>query len=27
LMGNRRKILTALKTKNGVVYKNGFVSK
>ena len=26
LMGNRRKILTALKTKNGVVYKNGFVS-
>jgi len=27
LMGNRRKILTALKTKSGVVYKNGFVSK
>ena len=27
LMGNRGKILTALKTKNGVVYKNGFVSK
>ena len=27
LMGNRRKILTALKTKNGVQYKNGFVSK
>jgi len=27
LMGNRKKILTALKTKNGVVYKNGFVSK
>ena len=26
LMGNRKKILTALKTKNGVVYKNGFVS-
>ena len=26
LMGNRRKILTALKTKNGVVYKNGFVN-
>ena len=26
LMRNRRKILTALKTKNGVVYKNGFVS-
>ena len=27
LMGNRKKILTALKTKNGVVYKNGFVNK
>ena len=27
LMGNRRKILTALKTKSGVVYKNGFVGK
>ena len=27
LMGNRGKILTALKTKSGVVYKNGFVSK
>ena len=27
LMRNRRKILTALKTKSGVVYKNGFVSK
>jgi len=27
LMGNRKKILTALKTKSGVVYKNGFVSK
>ena len=27
LMGNRRKILTALKTKSGVVYRNGFVSK
>jgi len=27
LMGNRRKILTALKTKSGVVYKNGFVNK
>ena len=27
LMGNRKKILTALKTKNGVVYKNVFVSK
>ena len=27
LMGNRRKILTALKTKKGVVYRNGFVSK
>ena len=27
MMGNRRKILTALKTKSGVVYKNGFVSK
>ena len=27
LMGNRRKILTALKTKSGVVYKNGFVSR
>ena len=27
LMGNRKKILTALKTKNGVVYRNGFVSK
>ena len=27
LMGNRRKKLTALKTKSGVVYKNGFVSK
>ena len=26
LMGNRKKILTALKTKNGVQYKNGFVS-
>ena len=24
LMGNRKEILTALKTKNGVVYKNGF---
>ena len=27
LMGNRKKILTALKTKSGVVYRNGFVSK
>ena len=27
LMGNRKKIMTALKTKNGVQYKNGFVSK
>ena len=27
LMGNRGKILTALKTKSGVVYRNGFVSK
>ena len=27
LMGNRRKILTALKTGGKVVYKNGFVSK
>jgi len=27
LMGNRRKIMTALKTKSGVVYKNGFVNK
>ena len=27
LMGNRKKILTALKTKSGVVYKSGFVSK
>ena len=27
LMGNRKKIMTALKTKSGVVYKNGFVSK
>jgi len=27
LMGNRKKILTALKTKSGVVYKNGFVNK
>ena len=27
LMGNRRKILTALKTKSGVQYKSGFVSK
>ena len=27
LMGNRKKILTALKTKSGVVYKNGFVSR
>jgi hypothetical protein len=27
LMDNRKKILTALKTKSGVVYKNGFVSK
>ena len=26
LMGNRKKIMTALKTKNGVQYKNGFVS-
>ena len=27
LMGNRKKIMTALKTKSGVQYKNGFVSK
>ena len=27
LMGNRKKIMTALKTKSCVVYKNGFVSK
>ena len=27
LMGNRKKIMTALKTKSGVVYRNGFVSK
>ena len=27
LMVNRKKIMTALKTKNGVQYKNGFVSK
>ena len=27
LMGNRKKILTALKTKSGVQYKTGFVSK
>ena len=27
LMGNRKKIMTALKTKSGVHYKNGFVSK
>ena len=27
LMGNRKKLLTALKTKSGVVYKNGFVNK
>ena len=27
LMGNRKKIMTALKTKGKVVYKNGFVSK
>ena len=27
LMGNRGKILTALKTKSGVVYRNGFLSK
>jgi|TARA_B100001079_G_scaffold44046_1_gene35320 hypothetical protein len=26
LMGNRKKIMTALKTKSGVQYKNGFVS-
>jgi len=26
-MGNRKKIMTALKTKSGVVYRNGFVSK
>ena len=27
LMGNRKKIMTALKTKSGVQYKSGFVSK
>jgi len=27
LMGNRKKIMTALKTKSGVQYKNGFVNK
>jgi hypothetical protein len=27
LMGNRKKIMTALKTKNGVQYKSGFVSR
>ena len=27
LMGNRKKIMTALKTKSGVVYRNGFVRK
>jgi hypothetical protein len=26
-MGNRKKIMTALKTKSGVQYKSGFVSR